>query len=129
MPPDRQRSQAPSRAELVGGRYRITGVLGSGGMATVYQVVDEESGTVLALTRLHERSNERAAALFESEFRTLAGLQHPRIVQVFDYGIDGAAFYTMELLEGSELKDRAPVPWRDGCSYLRDAPEELRVHH
>ena len=45
-------------------------------------------------------------ALFEREYHTLAQLAHPRIIEVYDYGIDDAGpYYTMELLDGGDLRD------------------------
>jgi hypothetical protein len=99
-------------------------------MGAVYKVHDEGTGRELALKRLHGQALEKLAPLFEREYRTLAGLKHPRIVEVFEYGADEAgAFYTMELLEGADLARRAPMPWRAVCGCLRDAASILGVLH
>ena len=48
-------------------------------------------------------------ALFEREFHALAQLSHPRVIEVYDYGVDETGpYYTMELLDGGDL--RAPSP-------------------
>ena len=52
-------------------------------------------------------------ALFEREYHTLVRLKHPRIIEVYDYGIDEhGPYYTMELLDGSDLRELAPLPWQ-----------------
>ena len=99
-------------------------------MGEVHAVTDLTSGAQLALKRLFKGSGAAATALFEREFRTLAGLRHPRIVKVFDYGLDeDGAFYTMELLEGRDLMGAAPMGWRDTCACLRDVASILGVLH
>ncbi len=116
--------------QLAGGRYRIERTLGAGGMGAVYQVLDESTGQRLALKRLHPNCTTKHAELFEREYQTLASLRHPRIVRVFEYGVDEAgAFYTMELLEGSDLSGRAPMAWREVCACLRDAASILGLLH
>ena len=105
-------------------------VLGRGGMGSVFAVVDESTGARLALKRLRADVGGRAAALFEREYRILAGLRHPCIVEVYDYGVDAdGAYYTMELVEGHDLGARAPVAWRTACAYLRDAASILGLLH
>ncbi|HVZ36596.1 MAG TPA: serine/threonine-protein kinase, partial [Polyangiaceae bacterium] len=115
---------------LIAGRYRVEGTLGTGGAGQVFRVTDVARNRELALKRLHAGASKGVTALFELEYQTLAGLRHPRIVEVFEYGRDeGAAFYTMELLQGEDLKDRAPMPWREACLYLRDAAQALGLLH
>ena len=47
-------------------------------------------------------------ALFEREYHTLAQLTHPRIIEVYDYGLtDAGPYYTMELLDGRPARARA----------------------
>ncbi len=121
----------PEGTALVAGRYQIVAALGRGGAAQVWKVKDLARGGVsLALKRLAWSAKPRLAAQFELEYQTLASLKHPRIVEVFDYGRDNeGAFYTMELLEGEDLRDHAPTSWRETCSYLRDAAEALSLLH
>jgi hypothetical protein len=60
----------------------------------------------------------------------LASLDHPRIIHVFDYGVDELGpYYTMELIEGEELRRGAPVPYRQACLYLRDVATCLSLLH
>lgn len=103
-----ERSAPPASAlggrgeSVVGGRYRLGALLGKGGMGAVFAAHDEVRSARVALKRLAGQENELG---FRREFHTLASLEHPNVVEVFDYGVDdGVAYYTMELLEGSDLR-------------------------
>jgi hypothetical protein len=102
-------------------------------MGTVYAVRDLSTDRRMALKCLQReaaRENGPAAALFQREYHTLAHLRHPRVIQVFDYGVDaGRPYYTMELLDGSDLRELAPVPWKRACQLLRDVAFSLALLH
>lgn len=99
-------------------------------MAAVYAATDRVSGRRVAIKRLHANSDPRSAELFEREYRTLASLHHPCIVEVYEYGKDAdGAYYTMELLEGRDISHSAPMPWREVCACLRDVAAILGVLH
>jgi hypothetical protein len=131
----RGRSSAPATADanagaLISGRYRVEHGLGKGGMASVWAVRDEASGRRLALKRLSNAANAMHVALFEREFHILASLHHPCIVEAYDYGQDrDGRFYTMELLNGSDVSQLAPVPWPKACRILRDVASGLTLLH
>jgi len=118
---------------LIGGRYTVEHALGKGGMGTVYAVRDVSTGRRVALKCLQREAaqeNGPAAALFQREYHTLAHLKHPRVIQVHDYGMDGGRpFYTMELLDGSDLRELAPLPWPRACEVLRDVASSLALLH
>ncbi|HEX5660540.1 MAG TPA: protein kinase, partial [Polyangiales bacterium] len=119
-----------STPRTIAGRYRVEGLLGRGGMGVVYTVRDEQSGERLALKQLQPEASARMARLFELEYETLASLDHPGIVRVFDYQRDGeGAFYTMELVQGRDLSQQAPLPWRAVCACLRDVAAVLALLH
>ncbi|HVW25868.1 MAG TPA: protein kinase [Polyangiaceae bacterium] len=119
-----------SRKGFVADRYRVIAPLGSGGMASVWSVEDQVSGRKLALKRLSETANPRHVALFEREYHTLASLHHPCIVEAYDYAADAQGpFYTMELLDGSDVSKLAPKPWADACRILRDVASGLALLH
>lgn len=109
--------------------------LAKGGLAVIYEAFDEVAGHAVALKRLRldtipERHRARAAIAFEREYFTLAQLEHPRVIQVYDYGLDEAGpYYTMELLDGVDLRERAPLSWRDACVVLRDVSSSLALLH
>ncbi len=117
-------------ARLIGSRYRVLGTLGRGGMGSVYRVEDITSGEVLALKAMQRDQDGRGLLRFRREFHSLARLAHPRIVEAHDFGIDDdGPFYTMELIEGSDLKDLGKVPWAKACSLLRDVAAALAFLH
>ncbi len=117
-------------AQLIGSRYRVLGTLGRGGMGAVFRVEDITSGEVLALKAMQRDQDGRGLLRFRREFHSLARLAHPRIVQAHDFGVhDDGPYYTMELLEGSDLKDLGKVPWPRACSLLRDIAAALAFLH
>src|SRR5262245_3393861 len=82
----------PSIAPLaIGDRYRVLAHLGRGGSADVYRVCEIAGGQELALKRLRRdlgpaRLPELTKHL-EREFYALAQLRHPRVIEVYDYGV------------------------------------------
>jgi hypothetical protein len=117
--------------QLVADRYALLRELSRGGMGVVFHARDHLSGRELALKQsLPGGRAEAFAPLFQREYRTLASIQHPRIIRVFEYGIDdGVPFYTMELLDGHDLVELVPIPWRLTCAYLRDVATSLLLLH
>jgi beta-lactam-binding protein with PASTA domain len=106
-----------ARDTLIDGRYRIVERLGSGGMADVYCVRDEQLGREVALKVLyrHLAENVDFVERFRREASSAAGLQHPSIVSIFDRGEwEGTYYIAMELIRGRTLKDvireRGPAP-------------------
>ena len=94
---------------LVGGRYRLVHRLGGGGMGQVWRAVDEILGRPVAVKLLRSELVDDREFLdrFRNEGRRAAGLSHPGIASVFDYGETVAAgrtaFLVMELVEGAPL--------------------------
>jgi tRNA A-37 threonylcarbamoyl transferase component Bud32/tetratricopeptide (TPR) repeat protein len=127
-------SKSSSRADRPAStRYLIEGEIARGGMGIVFRARDRVTGRVLALKRpLGDGSPSlpRHAELLEKEFRTLIALKHPRVIEVFDYGFDAAGpFYTMELLDGDDLKAQSPLPWQKVCAILHDIASCLALLH
>ncbi|HKP55337.1 MAG TPA: serine/threonine-protein kinase [Polyangiales bacterium] len=120
---------------LLADRYRAHELLGRGGMACVYRVEDLATGAHMALKQLvlqpGASNNAVLSALFEREFHTLAQLRHPHVIAVHDYGLlaDSCPYYTMELLDGGDLRDRAPLPWREVCRLFFDVCSSLALLH
>ena len=91
------------------GQYRITSLIGRGGMGEVYRATDTTLGRDVALKVLpRELSGDpERAARFEREARVLASLQHPNIASIYGLEtVDGVRFLTMELAEGDDLAHR-----------------------
>jgi hypothetical protein len=108
------------RSLALGGRYRLDGLLGKGGMARVFRGEQEALGRAVAVKILDdERRGDRHAALrrFMSEARITAGLRHPNVVEVSDFGStpEGLVYLVMELLDGEDLRQtirrEGPLPW------------------
>lgn len=95
---------------LLGGRYRIGRLLGSGGMGAVFEAVREDLGQMrVAVKVLHESlaSDEGLLLRFRREAETVGRLNHPNIVKILDFqAVRGQpAFLVMELLEGVSLRE------------------------
>ncbi|MCC6213056.1 MAG: serine/threonine protein kinase [Burkholderiales bacterium] len=94
------------------GRYQIRGVLGKGAMGLVYDGLDPGLNRRVAIktiltNKLDAEAARMVAVRFEREVRAVARLNHPNIVQVYDYGNEGdLAYIVMEFVQGRELKDR-----------------------
>ncbi|HEY1957730.1 MAG TPA: protein kinase [Polyangiaceae bacterium] len=93
----------------IGGKYKIVRLLGEGGMGCVYQGEQKLGATVrkVAIKTLHEHLSHdtQILARFEREVGTVAGLQHPNTIQVFDFGKmdDGTLYIVMEFVEGKSV--------------------------
>jgi tetratricopeptide (TPR) repeat protein/tRNA A-37 threonylcarbamoyl transferase component Bud32 len=120
--------------QLYAGKYRLLGKLGEGGMGVVYRAMEPGSQRVVALKQLLSSTagakRKSAEALFEREYHTLVRLKHPRIIEVYDYGLtEDGPYYTMELLAGQDLVTAAPLPYADVCRVLCDILSSLALVH
>ncbi len=89
--------------------YRITRLLGKGGMGSVYEGVHVQLDTPAAIKILDKnRSTEDLTARFKREAKTLATLDHPNIVRFMSYEklADGSIALVMERINGQDLSDR-----------------------
>ncbi len=95
-------------AGAIGGRYRIDGLLGQGGMARVFDGFDErlERRVAVKILRPETLALPGMRKRFQQEARLAARLTHPNIVAVLDYGEDHSSSYlVMERLPGTTLRD------------------------
>ena len=117
------------------GPYEIQSPLGAGGMGEVYRARDTRLGRDVALKILPEsfaRDTERLRR-FEQEAHSVAALNHPNILGVFDIGQhNGSPFLVSELLEGDTLRtvlDRGPLPQRKTIDYGVQIAQGLASAH
>ena len=84
-------------------RYQIVRTLGAGGMGVVYEAHDRERNVRVALKTL-KAIDARALFRFKQEFRALAGLDHPNLIQLHELVADGDQwFFTMDYVRGTDL--------------------------
>ena len=92
----------------IDGRYRITGRVARGGMATVYTAVDGRLERTVALKIIHpsQATNVHFVDRFTDEAKTIARLTHPNVVAVYDQGRhEGLPYLVMEYVHGRTLRD------------------------
>ncbi|MER6303496.1 protein kinase [Kitasatospora sp. NPDC001539] len=118
------------------GRYELVGILGVGGMATVWRGVDHVLGRQVAVKVLNGglADDPRFAERFSREAQHAAMLVHPRIVMVFDSGVDqGTPFIVMELVQGRSLAavlaDQPQLPVERAVGIAAAVCEALVVAH
>ena len=88
------------------GAYQIMSPLGAGGMASVYLVRHLAMDKILALKVLRDTGTDPVLlSRFQNEARTIARLQHPNIVQVYNFGVQNGQlpYLVMEVLDGQSL--------------------------
>lgn len=104
-PPDTIASRTQQR---LGGRYLLTEEVGRGGMAVVYRAHDEVLDREVAVKLLHPHLATDPSFLdrFRREARAAAGLNHPNLVAVHDWGEEEAgAYLVLQLVDGVSLRD------------------------
>ena len=94
---------------VLGGKWRVASVLGSGGTSIVYAATDVRNGTRGALKLLNPELSQdpKTVKMLLSEARSVAAIDHPGTVKVLDEGVaeDGRAFLVFELLLGHTLEE------------------------
>lgn len=121
---------------ILGGRYELGASLGAGGMATVWQATDRLLGRQVAVKVLREQyaADPSFLARFQREAWHAASVSDPRLVTVFDSGIDpGAPYIVMELVSGQTLRhvlDQArALPAGQALSIAAEICAALEVAH
>jgi hypothetical protein len=120
----------------LGSRYTLVEVLGTGGMATVWRARDEVLGREVAVKVLSPQyaADPGFLARFEREARHAASVSSPRLVTVFDSGIDqGTPFLVMELVSGQTLRQAlaqaSPLPPGQAVAIAAAVCEGLEAAH
>lgn len=128
---------------MLGGKYKILSLLGSGGMGKVFKVTQVFLNTVYALKVLDIRKvvDEVTMRRFQHEARAANALSHPNLVKVHDFGLldNNQPYFVMDLVEGATLAESirdkgsltlaeaAPV-FAQICAGLEYAHTQLIVH-
>ena len=103
-------AQHAPEGQVIEGRYRVVSRIADGGMATVYQAVDERLGRTVAIKIMHTQlaqgpQRDQFVERFHREARSAAAIANPHIVQVYDTGeFDGLDFLVMEYVHGVNLR-------------------------
>jgi eukaryotic-like serine/threonine-protein kinase len=98
---------AVAGTQVLGGRYALRSVLGSGGMAIVWRATDQVLDREVAVKVLSPQyaADPAFLARFKAEARNAASLSSSRIVTIFDWGVDnGTPYLVMELASGTTLR-------------------------
>lgn len=114
--PSGRRIEDHRSGRLLDGRYRIGSRIARGGMASVYEAVDERLDRTVAVKIMHpglgdatSHDDDSFARRFVREARAAAGLSHPNVVAVYDQGRDedgsGTTYLVMEYVPGHTLRD------------------------
>ena len=121
---------------LVAQRYRLEEVIATGGMGQVWRATDETLGRHVAVKVLRPDTadDEGFVERFRAEARHSAGLQHPNIATVHDFGEgEHSAYLVMELIEGKPLsaviKERAPLDAAEVIEILHQGALALQAAH
>lgn len=124
-------------APLKGSAYRVSKKLGAGGMGAVYEGEHVRLKRRVCIKIIHPGMRGRTEFLerMDREAQTLARLDHPGIVKVFDLGVtdDGIPYFVMERLEGKDLRRlltaRRFFALPDALAIMKDVLEALAHAH
>src|SRR5437660_1698149 len=116
------------------GNYRLIRLLGEGGFAEVYLGEHLHLNTLAAIKVLHTRLSEQEVEQFREEARTIAHLDHPNIIRVLDFGVEGKTpFLVMGYAPNGTLQQRHPhgeqVPLPLVVSYVKQVAKALQYAH
>jgi serine/threonine protein kinase len=122
----------PAGTEI--GPYRIEGVLGEGGMGTVYRAVDTKLNRPVAIKFLSaELADSTARRRFQREAQMASSLNHPHILTVHDAGeFDDRQYLVTELADGGTLKNWMQArrrDWREVIELLTGVADALAAAH
>jgi serine/threonine protein kinase len=117
------------------GPYEIVSALGAGGMGEVYRARDTRLGRDVAIKVIPESlaNDPDRLSRFEQEARTIAALNHPNILAIFDVGVQGTTRYLVsEFLEGETLRQKleaGPLSPRRATEYAAQIASGLAAAH
>ncbi len=121
---------------IIDSRYRITGKIGHGGMADVYEAHDIVRKRMVAIKFIREdvMSNYKNIQRFENEARIAASLNHPNIIKVYDHGsYNGVPFIVHEYVPGQTVKEvldyRCPLTIPEAVDIMLQVTAALSYAH
>ena len=134
--PEREHNTALELEHVFNGRYRVDTRLGTGGMAIVYCGTDLLLRRRVAIKVLRDQFSvdDDFIKRFEYEAQAAARLSHPNVVNVFDFGREGDAYFiVMELVEGETLaamlRDERRIPESVAIDYATQIAAGLAFAH
>src|SRR5215475_6304481 len=102
--------EAPPSTGLIAGKYELVGLIGRGGMGSVWEGRHTSLSTRVAIKFIESEyaNSHEARTRFDNEARAAARIQSKHAIQIFDHGIthDGKPFIVMEFLAGEPLDKR-----------------------
>lgn len=117
------------------GDYRIDSELGRGGMGVVYRAHHEKLRRDVAIKMIlgAASSDSRVVERFETEARAVANLQHPNVVQLFEFGsLDDSPFFALEYVDGGTLAERIrelPMDSKEAARIVESLARAMQVAH
>jgi len=115
------------------GPYEIVSQLGEGGMGEVYRANDSRLHRLVAIKVIALTGDGDRLRRFEQEARSVAALNHPNIVAIYDVGThQESSFLVTELLEGETLRERlnrGPLPMRKAIEVATHIAQALSAAH
>lgn len=115
------------------GEYKLVRKIAEGGMGEVYEGLQLKLDRPVAIKLLSEELSREPEFLarFEREAKSAAALNHPNVVQVYDYGCEeGQYYFVMELMDGLDLsqhvKEHGKVPIAEALGYFEQAVNALK---
>jgi ActR/RegA family two-component response regulator len=129
-------SVAPEGHQIPG--YTILQRIGESEAAAVYLAISEDAGHNVAL-KISKRKHSgdandtgQRAIMFQREFEAIAALDHPSIIDLFDYGIhEGVEYLAMEYFPCGDLKARLqnPLTADEAIAFLKEIARSLKIVH
>src|SRR5262249_29990279 len=117
------------------GNYRVIEHIGRGGMADVWSARDKRLSRTVAVKTIvrNLRSDSSPVELFEREAKTIAALEHPHILPVYEFGdFEGQLYIVMRYVTGGSLEDvveQGPLPLNEVLRITRAVADALGHAH
>lgn len=121
---------------IISGRFKISRLLGEGGMGVVYRALDMQVDRDVAIKLMRREclSDKKFITRFRREIEVTTQFRHPSTIRVYEHGEtdDGRPYMVMELLTGESLSDRLErgrIPEIQALEYAKQIAESLSEAH